>query len=295
MKKMTWKRVQKLCKQKWNKYGQTGLAVVAGITAIGAVVSAIKAAPKAAKIKEDREAAMEEATECLKNGDISQEDFKKTQRDVNIQAAKEYALNYGMTAVFLTLNLGVTAIGYKISIGKQAALLGAYKALEVKHEELLEKAKEVVGEKKLDAIKSEIVKDHIKEADIDTSKIKEPEYEVGSDGNPVNKPYDYPCWDDYSGRPFMMNTTKIDIAMQKASRYCYGNESITVNEIYEYLGGEAVGLHPTGAGKNHGFISNDLNGDCMIPYRTVPIKVEGYDHSFIALVFDKEPALLGWD
>lgn len=277
----------------WNKNGQAILAVVAAGSAIGAVIEAVKAGPKAASIKEERAAKLEELTKSLQDKNIETDHFKKEQRKLNWEAAKQYALTYGTTAALLAISVGCTAFGYKVSIGKQAVLLGAYKALELKNEELTDKVKEIVGEKKFKEIKNGIVKDHIENGDV--SKIPANETPVDENGKPIG-PVHYGCWDDYCGREFgPLTLTQIDIGMQKASRYCYGRDSITVNQIYEMLGGSIIGLRPTGAGERHGFISNDLDADCMIPYHTEAIMVDGRDEPAIALIFDKEPALLGWD
>lgn len=293
--KLDLKSVGKSFKDGWNKNNQAILVLIAGVCAIGAVVEGVKAGPKATDILAKRERDLEDLADELKNDELTKEEFKVEQRKINVETAKGLVKTFAPTCTLLAGSIAADIVGYRVSIAKQAVLYAGYKAAIADKEELLNKAKEVVGEKKLNAIKSGVVKDHIEKTEIDREKIKEPEYELDSDGKPIPKAYKYPCWDEYSGRAFMSNVTSIDIAMQKASRYCYSNDSITVNKIYEYLGDSVVGLCATGAGENHGFISNDLDKDCMIPYHTEAIEVEGYDHAFTALIFDKDPALLGWD
>lgn len=288
------RKVGKSLKTGWSKNNQVILAVMAGACAIGAVVEAIRATPKASKIMEERKDAIDTLTMDLQDGEISAEEFKKTQLDINIRSAKDYALCYGTTMCLLLLSVGSTACNYKISIGKQAALLGAYKALESKSCVFIEKAKEVVGDKKFDEIKTAVVKDQISKADIPDS-IKAPEYEKDADGNFLAKQYMYPCWDSYNSRAFMSSVSQIDIAMRKAANICLDrNEGmISINEINELLDPNGVYLKRSASGETHGFIAKDIkDNNYSIPYKTKAIDVEGYDHSFTAVIYTLEPALL---
>ena len=288
---LNWKGLAKKAKTGWNKNNQKVLALMAGACAIGAVIEAIRATPKAIVIKEARKKDLSELTENLKTEKITKEEFQKKQFDVNLMTAKEYALCYGTTICLLTLSLGSTACNYKISIGKQAALLGAYKALEAKSGEFADKVKEVVGEKKLGEIKNGIVKDHLDKAEI-PDRIKAPEYEKDADGNFIAKQYSYPCWEEQSGRPFMSSVSRIDIAMQKASAKCYSRGSITLNEIFELLDPNGLDLPFNDFGETHGFIDRDLTTDKLLPYHTRAVDKDGFDYSFTAIIFDKEPVNL---
>lgn len=274
----------------WQKHNQKVLAIMAGGFAIAAVVEAVKAGPKASEIKKERNEAIDEITNQLQTEQITKEEFSKKRNEINFQACKEYAITFGTTACLLALSLGSTAVGYKVSIGKQAALLGAYKALEYKSDELIEKAKEVVGEKKVTAIKDAVTKKHIDEADLPEN-IKRAEYEKDKDGNAVAKPYDYPCWDDISGRPFLSTVTKIDQAMTRISQKCMNWGSVSMNDIYYELGGDAIGLPNNSIGESHGFVARDLI-DGLLPYETTSIMKDGYDCPLTVLRFRKEPVLL---
>lgn len=287
-------KVGRQLKNCWSKNNQKVLAVMAGACAIGAVIEAIRATPKASKIMEERKDALDTLTMDLQDGEVSAEEFKKTQTDINFRAAKDYALCYGTTMCLLMLSVGSTACNYKISIGKQAALLGAYKALESKSGVFVEKAKEVVGEKKFDEIKTAVVKDQISKADIPDS-IKAPEYEKDADGNFLAKQYMYPCWDSYTGRPFMGSVSQIDVAMRKAANICLDrNEGmITIGEINELLDPNGVYLKRSSSGETYGFIAKDIkDNNYSIPYKTKAIDVDGYDHSFTAVIYTLEPARL---
>lgn len=285
------KKAGRYLKTGWNKNNQKILAVVAGACAIGAVVEAIRATPKATRISEARRCDLEDLALKLQEEEISVAEHQKQTREVNFRAAKEFALCYGTTMCMLALSLGSTACNYKISIGKQAMLMGAYKALEAKSGEFADKVKEVVGDKKLEEIKTGIVKDHLDKAEIPDT-IKAPEYEKDADGNFLAKQYMYPCWEDKTGRPFMSSVTAIDIAMRKASARCYSRDTISLNEIFELLDPNGVYLPPNDYGEKYGFISQDLNSEKTLPYHTKAVDRDGFDHSFTALIFDKEPVNL---
>lgn len=294
VKGINFRKVGRSLKTCWNKNNQVILAVVAGTCAVGAVFESGKATLKATKIHEERKEKIDKLTIRLQEGKISASDYKAKTRAVNFRAAKEYALTYGTTCALLALSLGSTACNYKISIGKQAALLGAYKALELTSGEFSDKVKEVVGDKKFDEIRHGIIKDQLDKAEIPDT-IKPPEYEKDADGNFLAKQYLYPCWDAQSGRPFMGSVSAIDTAMAKASNICIDrNESqITFNEIYELLDPTGIYLPANDFGETYGYLASDLkNNGYRIPYHTRAMDKEGYDHSFTALIFDLPPVNL---
>ena len=220
--------VTKGMKSGWDKNGQIVLAVVAAGSAIGAVISAIKAGPKAASIKEEQAAKLEDLMERLKEKEINSEGFKKEQHSINIEAVKGCVVTYIPTAALLGISIGATACGYQVSIGKQAMLLGAYKALENRNGELEKKARELLGDEKFEAIENSIVQD------------------------------------TWSGRYFHSTPSKIRAAMIDASDDLGDSDQMSIAEIHDYISPSE--LVATECSENYGFISNDLNSNKMIPY-----------------------------
>lgn len=291
MQKFDLKRAGKSLKLCWNKNNQKVLAIVAGACAIGAVVEAIRSTPRATKIAEARRDELDTIAIDLQEGEISSEDYQKRQREVNWRAAKEYALCYGTTMALLILSVGSTACNYRVSIGKQAAILGAYKALEAKSGEFIEKTKELIGEKKFDEIRTSVVKDHIDNATIPEG-ISDPEYEKDADGNYVAKQYFKGCWEDGTGRPFPGNETIVEQSLFKAAQYCKLNGEISLNKICEYLDPTGRYLPPCDLGEN-GFVAEDLVDEySKLPYTLRPVKREGYDHPFTAIIWNVRPVNL---
>lgn len=303
--KFNWKSFGRKLKTGWSKNNQMVLAVIAGTCAIAAVVDAVRKSKKVIEITEERRDKLDDLTEELRDEVITRDEFRKKQFEVNCMSAKEYALCYGSTLCLLLLSVGSTACNYKISIGKQAALLGAYKALELKSSEFSDKVKDLVGEKKFNEIKTAVTKDNIARTEIPED-IKAPEYEKDADGNFLTKAYMYPCWEDQTGRPFMSSSSSISMAMSKAAVYCFNNGRISLNKICEFLDPNGVYLPPCTYGEMFGFRDSDLVSNycskdpdpaknVALPYYTRPIEVDGFDHSFTALIFDKNPANLTVD
>ena len=300
LKKFNLKSVGRGMKKGWDKNGQLICAIVAAGCAVAAVVEAVKVGPVAVKIKEERQNELDILTADLQDGEISQEEYKKQVKLTNIEAVKESVYAFAPTAGFLAVSLASTAFGYKISMGKQAMLLAGYKALEYKSDKFMAKAKDILGEKKIDEIKTAVIKEDIEKADIPDT-IKAPEYEKDKDGNFVAKPYKYPCWEGTFRRPFTNSVSGIDMAMTKAATYCYSHGQITFNKICEFLDPTGLDLRPFDIGDKIGYRDSDLitlkesfdisNPDkrWSLPYRTKAVQPDGYDYAFTAIVFDVEP------
>lgn len=270
MQKLNIGRIGKSLRRGLGKNNQKILALMAMGCAIGAVVEAIRARKKANAISEVKKESLENLTTELKEGTITTEEYQNKQKEVNWRAAKEYALCYGTSAALLILSLGSSAIGYKVSIGKQAALLGAYKALELKSDEFMNKTKEVLGEERFDEIKSKVVEDRI--------------------GNAITTNLSFEgCWEDGTGRPFPGNETMIRQGLIKAVEICKEKGEVSLNQIGSILDPSGRWLPPCDLGRN-GFVIMDLVDEfSRLPYRIIPIQKEGYDHPFSAIVWDVRP------
>lgn len=270
--KLNMKRIGRSLKHGWGKNNQKILALMAVGCAIGAVVEAIRSRKKATEISETRKESIENLTVELKEGNITTDEYQNKQKEINWRAAKEYALCYGTTAALLILSVGSTALNYQVSIGKQAALIGAYKALELeaRNNEFSNKAKELIGEEKYNEIRSKVAEDHINNAVIPRRAYEE-------------------CWEDGTGRPFPGNETMIRQGLIKAVEVCKEKGSISLNQIGEILDPSGRWLPECNLGKN-GFLIMDLVDDfSRLPYLIIPIRKEGYDHPFNAIVWDVRP------
>lgn len=288
------KKAGRKVKLKWNKHGQLIMTGVTITTAFGAVVSAIKNAGKAVEIKENHEDMMNLLTDKLQQGELTQKEFEKERREENISMIKEYVICYGPSFVLLALCSGSTVLNYKVAIGKQAALLAAYKLSESRKGEIEAKARELLGDKKYEEITTAITKDHMDNTQIPED-IKDPKYETDENGDFVPKVYPHGCWLDDTMAYFLAKTSEIKPMMNEISDRIFCNDSITMNEVYDILDPSGKYLRKSKYGATHGFIASDLDKNKVLPYRIEPIYVDGYDQPFSCLKFEKQPALLGWD
>lgn len=283
----------------WNKHGQLILAVTSGVAAITATVLAFRAGEKAVEIKETRRDRLEDATIQLQNGEISQQDFEKEQRDANIEAVKGFFVYCGPAVAFVTVSIVSTAFGYKISIGKQAAALAALKIADSKRGELEAKAKEVIGEKKFEQIKDGILSDKVNSQTIpEDVHATEDEYEYDGDNNLIKKAYDQPCLLVCDGSMFMGNPLKIKRAILNASQRCSVENYVTINELKDELKEakcSGTQLRHTMNNEYLGFITDDLNRG-VIDYKIRPIQSDDLGGcQVLAIEFLKEPAPITWN
>lgn len=297
MKMKNFKELKFSAKKGWNKHGQLILAVVASGTAIAAVVAAFKGGAKAATVKEERREKIDEATQALQSGEISQKDFEEKAKVANIEAAKGFLVCYGPAVAFVTVSVVSTAFGYKISVGKQAAALIAYKALETKHEELVAKTKEIVGDSKFEKIKTEILGDHVNGRDI-PGDVHAPEYEKDADGNYVAKQYMLPFMLDWDGSFFMGTRPMVDRALNKFAARTRRDMSGSWNDLKRCLmdeGCTGIGLSPHPNGDKTGWLPDDLDGQAILNYDIQPIMSEQLETPVQVIEFHDDPKEFTWD
>ena len=267
------------------------LACVAAGSAVAAVVSAVKAGPEAVRIQEARKVELERLAKEKKD----EKEYKKDKLYVNFETGKAYALCFAPTAGFLLLCLGSIGYGYKISAAKYATLLGAYKTLQGKHTELEKKAREVIGDKKVDNIKKLIVSDHLQETDMPEGIewVSEEDWEKDRQGNVIAKNYPTPCFDDWGKRIFPATRSKIEKAMIKYSQRLLNgwSEFVNVTMIYRELDPEGKYLPISVATDEYGWTEDDLmwseEYSCkIIPFVFTSIIKDEYEHPVLCLELD---------
>ena len=281
-------------KRGWNKNNQFILAVAAGISAVGAVVLAFRGGEKIVEVKETYRDKKEDATIRLQEGEISQEDFEKEIRSATVEAAKGFCIYYGPAIVTVTITVVCTAFGYKIGIGKQVAALAAYKASESKIKELEDKTKELLGEKKFDEIKTEILKDRVESKEIPED-VHAPEYKKDAEGNYLPEPYEMPCWFDWTKHYWMSRRSDIEDAIAAACRNAIdrGDDVLKVSTLMRFLDPDGEHLEYTDVCDTHGWRVEDFIFDSkkqmkIIPYRLIPITRSGFEHAILSLVIEPE-------
>lgn len=205
------------------KHSPTILAVIGGVGVIASVCLASKAAVES---KENLEKAREKHREETNNpeADISFGD-----------KAVIYAKAYAPTAVMVTATEVCIFGSNHINQKRIAALSAAYILKEADFKEYKQKVEEIVGGKKAQEIKDNIMQQHVNETD--ASNVVQ--------NNNINIPKGLKMdlwWDEVSKRYFYSNVDYVRRAEIKANAQLQTDGFVSVNDIYEWLGIETVPL-----------------------------------------------------
>lgn len=192
----------------------TGIGIVG---MIATTVAAVRATPKALELIDEREV---------------QEKKRLNAKEV-VQTTWKCYIPAAVTGVASTACLiGASSVNLR----RNAALATAYTISEAALREYKEKAVEVVGEKKEQAIRDAVAKDQL---------MKHPlgEREVIITGNG-----DVLCFDPLSGRYFKSDRDRLNKAANELNRRMRDEIRISLNEFYE-----EVGLSPAEVGEHLGW------------------------------------------
>lgn len=202
--------------------------VIVGVISTG--VTAWRNAPKARDIIEEHKKVMEEIPE----------DDKEARKQETFDTAKELAPLVLPPVVLGGLTIASAVGGHTASSKQIAALSAAYSIAEKSLSEYTEKAKEMLGEKKVQEIKDEVAIDSVKKAPPTEGGV----FETGH-GHIL-------CKDSYSGRYFYSDPDFIKKVANKLDRQLRNDCYISLNEFYDYLGLEHIKL-----GRDLGFCVED--------------------------------------
>ncbi len=180
----------------------TGIGI-AGM--IATTVTAVRATPKALRLIDEREI---------------QEDKRLTTSEVIKTTWKCYV----PAAVTGTLSIACLIGASSVSLKRNAALATAYTISETALKDYREKAIEVVGEKKEQAIMDAVTKDKIAKDPVEGKEI----IMTGVD--------DVLCYDVLSGRYFKSSQEKINRAVNEVNRNMRTDMYVSLNDFYYEIG-----------------------------------------------------------
>ena len=134
-------------------------AAIAGVASVAVV--AAKAGPRIKDIKDRRKKEMDEIETKEEKKEISNEEAKKLRKEANIKYGKEFAIE--LIPIILTAGLTIACIiGLNsVHLKKQAALAAVASMADTQSEEFLKKAREIIGEEKVEEIKDAVFKDKV--------------------------------------------------------------------------------------------------------------------------------------
>lgn len=135
-------------------------AAVAGV--VGVAVAAVKAGPKIKEAFDTKNEDLEDVELQVKGEEITDEEAKKLKKEIIVKFIKDLAItslpviiSAGLTIACI---LGLNAVHLK----KQAALTALVTIAEGQSDEFIAKAKEIIGEDKVDEIEKALFKDKLK-------------------------------------------------------------------------------------------------------------------------------------
>lgn len=236
------------------------LGGVAIVSMGGAVVSAIKAAPKCEKIKEAKERAISNIG--VINKDISDEECKARKAKIYKRYLRDMTVNWFPTVAFTVISAVSVVSIVKISSKKQAALAAALSLADdrlYQYEKYEEKVKETLGPKKEQKIKDDILREHIQE---------NPPVNVIDTGNGSVL-----CLDSCSGRYFRSSPEFIRKVEGTLNKRLANEMWVSLNDLYFELGLPAIGI-----GEEIGWNLNkdgwiDMNPKSTLTQEDIPVYV----------------------
>lgn len=200
----------------------TGAAVGGVITT---VALAITATPKALQIREFYKESVADLEDW-----VDETAIKEARKDATVKFALDTAKIYAPTVISGTMTIACIVGAHTVSANRMAALAALYSASEKALEEFQKKAKNVVGNSKVEKIKDELISEKLKE-------------------KPVGKEYiintgegDTLCYDVYSGRYFTHDIEKIRKAINDFNQALLYEQAMSLNEFYGMLGLQHIRL-----------------------------------------------------
>lgn len=214
----------------------TGIGIGGMVTA---TVLAVKATPKALSlIEEEKNRQNDELQrEAIESGDDEcREITKLTPLDTVKAAWKPYIPAVVTGTVSVACLIGASSVNAR----RNAVLATAYSLSETALAEYKEKVIEMVGEKKEEAIRDKVAKDHIEKAP-----LADREVILTGKGDAL-------CFDVISGRYFKSDIDKVKKAQNELNQRLLSEMYISLNEFYYELG-----LRPIKLGNELGWNIDD--------------------------------------
>ena len=225
--------------------------ILLGCTIVGVISTGITAwrnAPKAQEILESHKKAMDEIPE----------ENKEERRDEVIETVKEMAPLVAPPVLLGGLTIAAAIGGHSASSKQIAALSAAYSISEKALTDYMDKAKEVVGDKKAKEIKDKINEEKAGELAPSNSNVL-------NTGN-----FHTPCFDVASGRYFYSSAEKIRQACNNVNHEIMDEYFVSLNELYNELG-----LPPITLGEDLGFTIDGGLIDIDSVFTAKPMEING--------------------
>lgn len=197
-----------------------------------------------------------------------EEDTELTHKEYLQQKLRVIFYHYWMTAALAFGGAGMIFWGHHITLGQTAAAIAAYNMKSDELQKLEKKIADTDGQKHLDKIHEELVKDRV---------INGPDGEVYDTGKGKML-----CYEVISGRYFYSDVEKIRKACNDMNSWMneslqFGEEmDVSLNEWYDYLGLERTKIGNKLGWHNHNI---DLNFTSVLTVDNEPCLAIGYKNA----------------
>lgn len=195
---------------------------VAGVVATG--ILAAKGGYNARGIIDEHQALMDESEQS---------------RELTLQEKVQLTWLCFAPPVFTGASTIASVVGvHTIHTKRHAALAGLYAVTTTKLDDYTEKAEEMLGAKKTQALNDSVAQ---KQLDRHPEKFENAEVMMVSDGTEL-------CYDEWSGRWFMGSVPRIEKAVNEINRRLIDEGDASLNDFYD-----ALGLGPIAMGQTFGW------------------------------------------
>lgn len=206
-----------------------GVGAIAGL--FGVVVLTYKKSPKIHKVIEEQRAKIDELEERAEAENLPVEQVKQERKEITKETAKRLAPEVAPISL-LTAATGGLMVGSVITSEMKISHVRDLLAMsEVYNKEILDKAKEMVGEEKVQEIKDSVAQDHANEALKNDPDFESHILQAKGGGKTL-------YWDDYMGRPFYCDDVTLEKAVNKVNKRIIDSPFelwLPINAIYEEL------------------------------------------------------------
>lgn len=206
----------------------TGLGIAGMITS---TVLAVRATPKAIALLEERK---EEVNKQRFDENIERDYSLKNHKELDKLGFKETVKTtwkcYIPSAVMMVASTACLIGASKVHMKRNAVLATAYQLSEAAAIEYRNKVIETIGEKKEEAIRDKISKDHI-----DKNPVTKNEIFITEKGNTL-------CYDQLSGRYFKSDIDKIKRSINEINHRINTSYYVSLNDFYDEIGLEHTEL-----------------------------------------------------
>lgn len=218
------------------------ILMVAGITGtVVGTVLACKATTKVSEIIEEKNKAVEDVHTCLEDKEIeyTEEDSKKDLTIIYAQTGVKLFKLYAPAIGVMALSFASIIVGHKVLKKRNVAIAAAYAAIDKGFKQYRKNVIEEFGEGVDQQMRFGLKSKEVKKKGKDGKTVKETEYYIDPEGNPLNNISEYARFFDAASENFAKDPEYNMMFLRRQQDYA--NEMLKarghlfLNEVYDLL------------------------------------------------------------